>query len=275
MDICNPLISENPSLITMDKARLVLGQCYEKLGKPKEAVKAYHEIDTYTPLSPLVKEAVSNIKRISGRYKIYPEAATAEEMFNRAQVFYNAGDFRSAGDTYQRIVTNYRNSDLWEEALYKLGLCDYRRRRLTSSIQRLKMCVAQGGDFAAAAQFYMAFAYGKAGYFYQALDSLGKVTSNYPASDYADDAAYYLGYYYEINNYKDTALEYYDRFAQQFPKSEFLDDAYWRTGRTLLFQEGLCEGSRGFFKGSHVMRKRRLAGRVFLLESACGGKNGG
>ena len=218
IDMCNSLISENPTLAEMDKARLVLGQCYEKIGKLKEAVKAYHEIDTYTPLSPLVKEAVSNIKHISSRYKIYPEAATAEDMFNKAQVYYNAGDFRAAGDTFQRIVVNYRNSDLWEEALYKLGLCDYKRRRLTSSIQRLKMCVAHGGDFAAAAQFYMAFAYGKAGYFYQALDSLGKVTSNYPASDYADDAAYYLGYYYEINNYQDTALEYYRPLCPAIPK---------------------------------------------------------
>jgi soluble lytic murein transglycosylase len=248
IDICNSLISENPSLASMDKARLVLGQCYEKTGKPKEAVKAYHEIDTYTPLSPLVKEAVLNIKRISGRYKIYPDAATAEEIFNKAQIYYSSGDFHAAGDTYQRIVTNYRSSDVWEEALYKLGLCDYKRRRLTSSIQRLKTCVAQGGDYAAAAQFYMAFAYGKAGYFYQALDSLGKVVSNYPASDYADDAAYYLGYYYEVNNYKDTALEYYSRFVQQFPKSEFLDDGYWKIGKLYYFRKDYAKAREAFSK---------------------------
>ena len=230
MEINKALIYENPNLAQLDRARFNLAKCYEKSGMPKEAIKSYHEVNLYHPLSPLVKEAVARINYLSGKYKIYPGAATAEDIYNKALVYYNFGDFGSAGITFQKIVTNYRKSNLWEDALFKLALCDYKRKRLSSAISRFKLCIQQGGDFADASQFYLAFAYGKAGYFYQALDSLNKVVANYPNSSYAGDAAYYLGYYYETNSFKDTALEYYDRFARQFPKSEFLDDAYWRIG---------------------------------------------
>jgi soluble lytic murein transglycosylase len=242
------IIMEGSSLATLDKARFNLGKCYEKAGKPREAIKAYHEVNLFHPLSPLVKEAVLRINHLSAQYKIYPGAASAEDLYNKALIFYNFGDFASAGATFQKIVTNYKKSDLWEEALFKLALCDYKRKRLSSAILRFKICVQQGGDFADASQFYLSFAYGKAGYFYQALDSLNKVVTNYPASQYADDAAYYLGYYYETNNFKDTAMEYYDRFVQQFPKSEFLDDAFWRIGRLYYFKKDYPKACDAFSK---------------------------
>ena len=248
IEINKALILEGSSLAPLDKARFNLGKCYERAGKPGEAIKAYHEVNLYHPLSPLVKEAVSRINYLSGKYKIYPGAASAEDLFNKALIYYNFGDFGSAGVTFQKIVTDYKKSNLWEEALFKLALCDYKRKRLSSAISRFKLCVQQDGDFADAAQFYMAFAYGKGGYFYQALDCLNKVAANYPRSPYADDAAYYLGYYYETNNFKDTALEYYDHFAQQFPKSEFLDDAYWRMGRLSYFKKDYPKACEYFSK---------------------------
>jgi len=248
IEVNKTLISGNSSLASLDRARLNLGKYYEKAGMPKEAIKAYHGVNLYHPLSPLVKGAVSRINYLSKKYKIYPGAASAEDIFNKAQIYYNYGDFGSAGVTFQKIVANYRKSNVWEEALFKLALCDYKRKRLNSSILRFKICVAQGGDFADAAQFYMSFSYGKSGYFYQALDSLNKVVTNYPNSPYADDAAYYLGYYYEANGYKDTALEYYGNFVQQFPKSEFLDDAYWRIGRLYYFKKDYSRACEAFSK---------------------------
>lgn len=248
IEINKALIQQGSSMTPLDRVRMNLGKCYEKARMPKEAIKAYHEVNLYHPLSPLVKEAVSRINSLSGRYNIYPGAASAEDIYNNAMIFYNYGDFGSAGFTFQKIVTGYKNSNLWEESLFKLGLCDYKRKRLSSSISRFKLCVKQGGDFADAAQFYLAFAYGKAGYFYQALDSLNKVVVNYPASQYADDAAYYLGYYYETNGFKDTALEYYGRFTSQYPKSEFLDDAYWRIGRLYYFKKDYSKACDAFSK---------------------------
>lgn len=248
IEINKALITENSSLTQMDKVRFNLGKCYEKAGLPKEAIRSYHEVNLYHPLSPLVKDAVARINNLSNRYKIYPGAASAEEIFNKAQIYNSSGDFRSAGATYLKIVTSYKKSNLWEEALYKLALCDYKRKRLSSAITRFKLCVRQGGDFADAAQFYLAFTYGKAGYFYQALDSLNKVVTNYPHSPYADDAAYYLGYYYEINGFKDTALEYYNNFAQQYQKSDFLDDAYWRIGRLYYFKKDYSKACDAFSK---------------------------
>jgi soluble lytic murein transglycosylase len=248
IELDKTLISEASYLTPLDRARLDLGKCYEKAGKPAEAIKAYHEVNLYHPLSPLVKEAVSRINYLSGRYKIYPGAASAEDIYNKALIYYNYGDFASAGVTFQKIVTGYKKSNLWEEALFKLGLCDYKRKRLSSAITRFKLCIRQNGDFADASQFYLAFAYGKAGYFYQALDSLNKVVVNFPNSQYADDAAYYLGYYYETNGFKDTALTYYNHFVEQFPKSEFLDDAYWRIGRIYYFRKDYSHACDAFSK---------------------------
>jgi soluble lytic murein transglycosylase len=248
IEIYRALITENSSLTQMDKVRFNLGKCHEKAGRPKEAIRSYHEVNLYHPLSPLVKDAVARINSLSDRYKIYPGAASAEEIFNKARIYSSSGDFRSAGATYLKIVTSYKKSNLWEESLFNLALCDYKRKRLSSAITRFKLCVRQGGDFADAAQFYLAFTYGKGGYFYQALDCLNKVVTNYPNSTYADDAAYYLGYYYEINGFKDTALEYYSNFAQQYQKSDFLDDAYWRIGRLYYFKKDYSKSCDAFSK---------------------------
>jgi soluble lytic murein transglycosylase len=248
IEIDKGLILESSYLTPLDKARLDLGKFYEKSGRPADAIKAYHEVNLYHPLSPLVKEALSRIKYISGRYKIYPGAASAEDLYNKALVYYNYGDFGSAGVTLQTIVSNYKRSNLWEEAVFKLGLCDYKRKRLSASVAMFKLCIKQNGDFADAAQYYLAFAYGKAGCFYQALDSLSKVVTNYPNSQYADQAAYYLGYYYETNGFKDTALSYYDHFVEQFPKSAFLDAAYWRIGRIYYFRKDYAKACDAFSK---------------------------
>jgi len=237
IELLKQMIAEGSDSSPLDKARFYLGMCYEKTGNPKEAIKAYHEVNLYHPLSPLVKEAMIRIGHLSRKYGIYPGAASAEDIFNKALIFYNFGDYASAGMFFNKIVTNYKSSNLWEDALFRSAMCDYNRKRLKSSILKFQRCVNYGSDYAPAAQFYVSFAYGKGGYFYQALDGLNKVIANYPDSSFADDAAYYIGYYYETNGYKDTALRSYENFTGQYQKSEFLDDAYWKIGRIYYFQK--------------------------------------
>jgi soluble lytic murein transglycosylase len=240
------LIAEGSPIAPLDKARLGLGKCYEKVGNPQAAMKMYHEVNLYHPLSPSVKEALSRIAPISRKYKIYPNEASAEDLFNKAMVYYNYGDFGSAGMFFNKIVTGYKNSDLWEDAQFKAAMCDYKRRRVSSSILKFKSIVARGGTNAPAAQFYIAFAYGKSGYFYQALESLNKVINNYPDSSYADDAYYYLGYYYEVNGFKDSALSVYEKFADKYPKSEFAAECYWRAGRLHYFKKDFLNAYENF-----------------------------
>ena len=247
IEVNKMLIQNNSSSALIDRARFNLGKCYERAHRPKEAIKAYHELNLYNPLSPLVKECIARINYLSARYKIYPGAASAEDLFNKAMIFYNFGDFSSAGLFFQQIVSSYKGSELWEDALFKLAMCDYKRKRLRSAITRFKTCAARGGDSADAAQFYLAFAYGKGGYFYQTLDSLKKVINNYPNSGYADDASYYLGYFYEVNGFRDSALECYRKFLTDHPKSEFADDAYWKIGR-------MCYLSRDYAGAASIFR---------------------
>lgn len=247
IEIYSMIIQDNPSSSMLDKARFNLGKCYERALMPKKAIKVYHEVNLYNPLSPLVKDCVSRINYLSAKFKIYPGAASAEDIFNKAMIFYNFGDFNSAGLFFQQIVSNYKGSELWEDALFKLAMCDYKRKRLRSAITRFKICAGRGGDIADSAQFYLAFAYGKAGYFYQVLDSLNKVMNNYPNSRYADDAAYYLGYFYEVNGFKDNALESYRKFISKYPKSEFTDDAYWKIGRMCYLSKDYS-GAASIFK---------------------------
>jgi soluble lytic murein transglycosylase len=248
IEISRSIILNNPDSASLDQARFNLGKCFERAKMPKEAIAAYHEINLYHPLSPLVKDCVSRINALSKRYKIYPDAASAEDIFNKAMVFYNFGDFNSAAFIFRNIVSNYRGSELWGDALFKLAMCDYKKRRMSLAIKRFKICVDNGGKNAAAAQFYLAFAYGKLGYFYQTLDCLNKVINNYPDSPYADQAAYYIGYYYEANGYKDTALDCYIKFVEKFPKSEFADDAYWKMGRLYYFKKDYAKACETFSK---------------------------
>jgi len=268
------IISEGSSQASLDKARFNLGKCYEKLGDPKAAIKAYHEVNLYHPLSPLVKESLARINFISKRYNIYPGAANAEDLFNKALIFYNFGDYGSAGMFFQQIVNNYRSSNLWEDALFKAAMCDYSRKRLKSSILKFKRCISYGGDYAAAAQFYIAFAYGKSGYFYQTLESLNKVLINHPDSMFADDAAYWLGYYYETNGYKDTALGCYEKFIAQHPKSDLLTDGYWKIGRVYYFKKDYMKAYETFKTALSICKKGNMLDACAYWKGLCQEKLG-
>jgi soluble lytic murein transglycosylase len=231
------MIADKTNSYMQDKARLNLGKCYEKLGSPQAAVKCYHEVNLYYPLSPFAKEAVSHLNALSKRYKINQEAASADEIYNKAMVFYNYGDFNSASATFNKIITGYRNSDLWEDAVFKAAMCDYKKKRLASSIVKFKALVARRGTYADASQFYMAFSYGKSGYFFQALDCLNRVITYFPNSQYCDDAAFYLGYYYEVNGYKNDAKNCFEKFVADYPNSEFAPEAFWKLGRLDYFNK--------------------------------------
>ena len=62
-------------------------------------------------------------------------------------VYYNLGDFGSAGMFFQQIVNGYRTSELWDDALFKAAMCDYKRKRIGLAISKFKVLVARSGGY--------------------------------------------------------------------------------------------------------------------------------
>ena len=244
----NKFIEDNPSSPLVDSARINLAVALENYGDVKGAWKTYHDVNLYHPLSPYSRDAIANFKRLEKKYRMPYYSAPAEALFAKGMAFYKKGDFVSASYIFRRLIKTYPYSSITDDALVKLGQCEYRRKLYTASIAHYKEAIKRGKDERDQAQYYMAFSYGKKGDLWKALECLNNVIKYYPSSSLADDAQYYIAYYYEINGYKSRALSEYEKLVSLYPKSELLDNALWRIGKVYYSQKKYSEAFNAFDK---------------------------
>jgi len=248
-----------PADDNVDKAIFNLARCREKTGKLSEAFHAYSRIQLYHPLSRHLKESNQRIAYLSRKYGFELQADTDKTLFNKAMIFYNKQDFRSASYFLKQIVKSYKRSDIFDEALFTLAFCDYRQRRFGSAATRFRICINRGGEFADDSQFYLAFCYGRRGYFYEALEALKNVINNYPNSSYTDDAVYYLAYYYDQNNFRSAATTCYEQLIRDYPDSSYLDDALWRAGYNYYFEGNYERAFNSFDRAAMAHSKSNMS----------------
>ncbi len=248
IEILQKFIRENSSSLLLDSARINLAIAYEEKGKIRDAWKTYHEVSLYHPLSPYSRDAIASFKRLQKKHRLPYYSAPAEALFRKGMAFYKKGDFVSASYIFRRLIKMYPYSSITDDALVKLGQCEYRRKLYTASIAHYKEAIKRGRDAKDKAQYYMAFSYGKKGNLWKALECLNNVIKYYPSSTLVDDAQFYIAYYYEINGYIARALSEYEKLADIYPKSELLDNALFRIGKIYYSQKKYIEAYRAFEK---------------------------
>ena len=226
-----------PESIYLPEARFNFGLICEKTGAWKEASKIYQDISLYHPFSEYTKDAHTRLQSLKKKYKLPSYKAAPEALYKRGMIFYNGRDYKSACVQFRDLVKLYPASPLVDDSLVMLGRSEYRRKLYSYSIIHFKEAMKYKGDKADAAQYYMAFAYGKSGNLNGAISSLRKVIKNYPKSPYVDEARYYIGYYYELNKKEEEALVAYRNLLKYSKQSSLAPEALWRMGRIYYGQK--------------------------------------
>ncbi|MCJ7728230.1 MAG: tetratricopeptide repeat protein, partial [Actinobacteria bacterium] len=183
-----------------------LAVCQEKNVKKDLASENYKEIWLKYPLNEYSEIAWENLNKLAEEGSIEPFVPTANQIYNRGEIYFNIYYYYSALDEFNRILQgDYLNSlsqELYSKTLYKIGRC------------YLNM-----GDSG------------------QARDYLLQSYQKYPSGSVADDSLYYLGRSLTNLDQDADAISYYQKLVELFPTSNYSDDALYRIGRIYFFKE--------------------------------------
>jgi tetratricopeptide (TPR) repeat protein len=135
------------------------------------------------------------------------ETLAALSHYNLAESYFDSGDFEKAIAEYEKVL-EYPDSNLVNDAEFKIAYCHYKMRKLIQAIEEFKNITQRKSDLSEKALFYTAASYALLGNCTNTFDWLKKLTEDYPDSDlmriYSHDI--YL-YCYIVTQQIDKALE--------------------------------------------------------------------
>ncbi|NQT66312.1 MAG: tetratricopeptide repeat protein [Actinobacteria bacterium] len=193
-----------------------LATCQEMNGKKDLAFGNYKKIWLNYPLSEYSEIASENLNKLAEDSSIEPFVPTANQIYNRGEIFFGIYHYNSALDEFNRILQgDYLNSlsrELHSKTLFKKGMCYFNLRDYSQS------------------KYYLSLSYEKS-----------------PLDSVADDSLYYLGRALTNLNLDNDAISYYQKLLQLFPKSNYGDDALYRIGRIYSLKEDF-ENAASYFQ---------------------------
>lgn len=237
----NALVKTYPTSPFAPQAYLKAAECYEHEGLLYESFQAYQklfenypkEIDFedilkreyrigemfikgkkrtvfHLPIVPAVDKGIEILKTVINNApysKISPQA-----QFTIATTYKRMGKYTEAIEAYNKVVTDYKESPLYEEALYQAGWCNYKKSH---------------------------------GYLYdqlatkEAVQSFQRFVKEFPQSKHTPKinkllnelsgrqakGIFEIAYFYEIHGHKDAAIMYYKEVIEKSPGSEEAKEA--------------------------------------------------
>jgi len=230
------LIKAFPTSPYAPKSLLKTAECYEKDGDLYEAFKAYQKLLENYPKDINYEEILKKENKIGELYikgkkrnlwrfpivpaqdkgieiletivKNAPYATIAPQaQFNIGTAYKKQGKYTEAIAAYEKIITNYKDTPWYEEALYQVGLCNYKKSRGFSYDQLAAK---------------------------EAAKYFEKFINEFPKSKHTEKTKIMLGEltlrqgrgileiakYYDNHNYKEAAIMYYKDLVEKFPNTE-------------------------------------------------------
>jgi soluble lytic murein transglycosylase-like protein/TolA-binding protein len=193
-----------------------LAICQEMNGEKDLAFGNYKEIWLNYPLNEHSETVWENLIRLPAEdSSIEPFVPTANQIYNRGEIYFNIYYYYSALDEFNRILQgDYLNSlsqELYSKTLFKKGMCYFNLRDYSQS------------------KYYLSLSYEK-----------------FPSGSVADDSLYYLGRSFTNLNLDADAISYYQKLVELFPTSSYSDDALYRTGRIYSLKEDFTNAASYF-----------------------------
>lgn len=235
------LMKAYPSSPLAPKAQLKIGECYEHEGNLYEAFKAYQKLlENYpkeTNLEDVLKRQyrigelfVKGKKRKLWRFPIIPAQDKGIEIldaivknapyseiapqaqFNIGTSYKRMGKYTEAIEAFTKVTNDYKDTPWYEEALYQLGWCNYKKSRGFSYDQ-----LAAKEAEKAFQRFVSEFPQSK---HISKTDKLLNELSGRQAKGILEIARFY-----DKHKHKDAAIIYYKEIIEKFPGTKEADDA--------------------------------------------------
>lgn len=227
------LIKAYPTSPYAAQAQIKTAQCYEHEGFLYEAFKEYQallenypkEINFEDILKQELKIGEAYIhgkKRMLWRFPIIPAVdkgieileaiiknapysdIAPEAQFSVGTAYKRQGKFTEAIDAYNKIITNYKDSPFYEEALFQIGWCNYQKSHGFSYDQ---MAAKEAEKYFQ--RFINEFPQSKH------APKINKLLNDLTGRQ--AKGIFEIACFYDNHNYREAAIMYYKEVSEKFP----------------------------------------------------------
>jgi soluble lytic murein transglycosylase len=206
---------------------LLLAQVTQRAGDGVRAAQMFQRVYYEFPASPEQAQALAamNALRLSLKSK-YPDPP-ARLRLTRADKLAAAQRYLEARKEYRALSLRLKGP-LREEALVRIGACDYELRANLRAYRYLKSLHVTQPEAAAERLYYLAALarrLNREGEFIAAVAEMGR---QYPSSPRYEEALFAAGNYYLVENDAAHYIPYYRRLVEKFPNGRYAASAHWR-----------------------------------------------
>ena len=274
-------IKKNPASPLAVQAQYRIAELYESFGEPAKAFEAYQKLVTQYPDTPNFEKAIGRQVLIANEFlggkktkflglEVVPGSERAEEMF--ASIIKNApysknapvaqfnlalsherqGKLKEAAAAYQKVLDNYPNSSIADDALYQIGYI-YMRVGDSGKSEDLTSLITSKNTFE---DFLLQHPKNEKAA--QARENLKKMSEK-ESSDIFDIAKFYD----RSKNYRAAAI-YYNDVIRRSPGTEYANLAKERVQelRNEAGDDALRTGPEKAETGEKASLRRRLQAQV-------------
>jgi TolA-binding protein len=142
-------------------------------------------------------------------------------LYYLAYSHFRRGLWDKAGETFDRLASNYPNSEMLDEAKYQVAECFYNDRKYKLAMGAYSVVLRDfpGSRYAEDALYNTAWCQFQLDQEDEAVATLQEVVRRFPQGDYAADAQFTIGdHYYNKKDYG-QAEEAYQKVLDLFPNS--------------------------------------------------------
>jgi len=214
-----------------------LAICQEMNGKKDMAFENYKEIWLKYPLNEYSETVWENLIRLPAEdSSIEPFVPTANQIYNRGEIYFNIYYYYSALDEFNRILQgDYLDNlppELHSKTLFKKGMCYYKLGDYNQSKDYLLLSYEKSPSSSLAddSLYYMGRALTNLNLDADAISYYQKLVELFPTSNYSDDALYRIGRIYFFKEDFQNAASYFQRVFDQYPNGDMLSNALWELG---------------------------------------------
>jgi len=226
-----------PNSSYMPRCLFQLAVCQEMNSKKDMAFENYKEIWLKYPLNEYSETVWENLIRLPAEdSSIEPFVPTANQIYNRGEIFFGIYHYNSALDEFNRILQgDYLNNlspELYSKVLFKKGMCYFNLGDYSKSKYYLYLSYEKSpsGSVADDSLYYLGRALTNLNLDADAISYYQKLVELFPTSNYSDDALYRIGRIYSLKEDFKNAASYFQRVSSDYPNGDKLADALWELG---------------------------------------------
>lgn len=241
---------EFPSEPLVPQARLQSAECLARQGRRADAeaaLQAVAEAGLKEPLAQLATLRIAQLKEEAGAWELAGEtydrvagvcsnaAICARALQGRGLIRYRLGRFQDALADFERIISDYGQSEFAEQAFFMRGWCQYLLGRDEEAVRINRSFLDQypKSKWAPDVVFWLAEYHFNRGEYGAAEERFASLAAQYPDGPLADQALFWAGRAASATKDYLRAIEHYNGLTKNHPQSPLVPETRFAQGDTL------------------------------------------